>query len=265
MQFYKGNRKIKFFLFSDENPKDYLPEGTDCEYIHTTNSNWVDGTNLKFKSILSLKDKKFYSLNSMGYSNQDFINNEITADVSEDIITHYFYFDADTNISREFTEEWFLGESVAGQHYADQSWMKERKGFERNPRSKAYVPLNTSLPEVYTYGAFWGGTVEWVMKFCQIMLDWQKADKSWGYEPSVNDESFSNAYFHYNPPSKLVATQDFAFDISDKGGIGETRKINLDISKLKKDLILYKDHYLNIAGGVVIPSIEKFVKDEWDE
>ena len=162
------------------------------------------------------------------------------------------HFDADTNISKEFTEEWFLGDSVAGQHYGDQSHMlTEGRPFERHPRSKAYIPYNTSLPEVYTYGAFWGGTIEWVYIFCKTMLEWQLADRQWGYEPGVNDESFSNCYFHYNPPTKLVLTQDFAFDISDKGGIGETRDMNLDVSKIKEDLLLYKNDNINIQNGKV--------------
>lgn len=227
MQFYKGERKIKFFLFTDTNPKNYLPENIDYKFIYVTNKNWVDGTNLKFTSILSLEG-------------------------NVDDISHLYFFDGDTNISREFTEDWFLGDSVSGQHYADQSWMKEKKGFERNPRSKAYISHDTKLKQVYMYGAFFGGSAEFMFKFCKIMVEWQKADKSWGYEPSVNDESFLNAYFHYNPPSKLVATQDFAFDISDKGGIGETRKTNLDVSKIKEDLLLYKDRNIDIKHGKVV-------------
>lgn len=221
MQFYSGKEEIKFFFFSDENPSEYLPEKRNYEvqYIHTTNTNWVEGTNLKFKSILQL-----------GNSDADYL----------------FYFDADTNVNQSFTEEWFLGDSVAGQHYGDQTWMKTVKGFERNPRSKAYVPRDTKLHQVYTYGAFWGGSKEWVMNFCRTMLEWQKADRSWGYEPGTNDESYSNAYFHYNPPSKLVLSKDFQFLISDKGGIGETRIMNLDVREIKRDLLKNRNKNINI-------------------
>lgn len=231
MQFYRGNSEIKFFLFSDCDPKDYLPEGIDYLYIHTTNKNWVDGTNLKFSSILSLMS--FYPLSLLECK-------------------EIYYFDSDTNVDKEFTEEWFSGELVAGQHYADQSWMKEKKGFERNPRSKAYIPHDTPLPQMYFYGAMWGGSVENVIKFCQTMLEWQIADKSWGYEPAVNDESFSNCYFHYNPPTKVVLTSEFKFLISDKGGIGETRNVHLNIEKLKEDLLLYKDRNIDIKHGKVV-------------
>jgi hypothetical protein len=222
MHFYKGDGDITFYLFTDTDPKDYLPEGIKYEYVHTSHKDWRDGTNAKFTSILSLENRD---------------------------VDYYFYFDADTNVNREFTEEWFLGNSVAGQHYGDQSWMKEKKGFERNPRSKAYVPLDTTLPQMYFYGAFWGGSKEWTMNFCRTMIEWQKADKSWGFEPGVNDESFSNCYFHFNPPEKVVLCKDFAFLISDKGGIGETRKTHLDTSELKKKALELKDVLWNIYGG----------------
>lgn len=226
MQFYKGDKQIKFYLFTDTDPKEYLPEGIDYKYIHTTNYNWVEGTNLKFTSILQLED-----------CNSDFI----------------FYFDADTNINQPFTEEWFLGDSVAGQHYADQveGWMKEVKGFERNPRSKAYIPYDTPLFQIYTYGAFWGGTKQWVMNFCRTMLEWQKADKQWGYEPGTNDESFSNNYFHYNPPSKIVYCKDFAFAISDKGGLPETRDMTTDTTVIREELKRLKDVNINIQYNTV--------------
>jgi len=225
MHFYKGNSDITFFLFTDTDPKDYLPEGIKYEYIHTTNKSWVEGTNMKFTSILSLENRDV-----------DFI----------------YYFDADTNINREFTEEWFLGNSVAGQHYGDQSWMKEKKGFERNPRSKAYVPLDTKLPQMYFYGAFWGGSKEWTINFCKTMIEWQKADKSWGYEPGVNDESFSNCYFHFNPPEKVVLCKDFAFLISDKGGLQNTRNVDLNIEELKYEARKLKDQLWNLENSKIV-------------
>lgn len=227
MHFYKGGENITFYLFTDTDPADYLPDSVQYEYIYTIHKDWRDGTNSKFTNILSLENRN---------------------------IDYLFYFDADTNINKDFTEEWFLGESVAGQHYGDQSWMKEKKGFERNQRSKAYVPLDTTLPQMYFYGAFWGGSKEWVMNFCNTMLEWQKADKSWGFEPGVNDESFSNCYFHFNPPEKVVLCKDFSFLISDKGGIGETRRMDLDVKSIREGLKQIKDKLINIVNGKLIVS-----------
>lgn len=224
MQFYKGNRKIKFFLFSDCDPKDYLPEGIDYEFIYTTNKSWVDGTNLKFKSILTLSEQ---------------------SDVQ-----YLAYFDADTNINTEFNAEWFLGDLVGGQHYDDEGRMKDKKAYDRHPRSKAYIPHDTPLKQTYYYGAFFSGEREKMMEFCQTLLDGQLADKQWGYEAAVNDESHINHYFHYNRPI-TIPTKDFKFIVSDKGGIGDTRVMNLDIDKIKSALLKYKNDYINIQYGKV--------------
>lgn len=225
MQYYKGNCNITFYFFSDIDPKEYLPDNINYQYIYTTNNNWVDGTNLKFTSILTLEN-----------CDADYL----------------FYFDADTNISKEFSEEWFLGDMVGGQHYADQCWMKENKGFDRNPKSKAYVPTNTDLPQMYYYGAFFGGNRKNIIEFCKTMQQYQLEDKKISYEPGVNDESYINCYFHYNPPTKVVLCKNFMFDISDKGGVGETRIMNLDVSEIKTNLLKKKNNNINIEFGKVI-------------
>ena len=199
-QFYKGNRKVKFFMFSDIDPKDYLPETIEYEYIHTTNKSWVDGTNLKFNSILFLENRE---------------------------IDYLYYIDSDSNIDKEFDEEWFIGDLVGGQHYGDQTWMKDKKGFDRNPKSKAYIPYNTGLEETYFYGAFLGGKKDKFIEMCKTLKEWQDADHQVGYEAPVNDESYIQRYFHFNRP-KVILTKDFKFLVSDKGGIGETRNMNLN-------------------------------------
>jgi hypothetical protein len=224
MHFYKGDKEIIFYLFTDTDPKDYLPDNIHYEYIHTTNKSWVDGTNLKFVSILKLEDRD---------------------------VDYLLFVDADTNIDKDFTEEWFLGESVAGQHYGDQGWMKDKKGFERNPRSKAYIPLDTPLPQTYVYGAFFSFEKNKMMEFCKLMRDWQLADREWGFEPGCNDESYIQKYFHYNPPSKLVLCKDFKFLISDKGGIGETRRMDLDTQHIREKALEWKDKLWNIQNGKI--------------
>lgn len=222
---YKGDKAIIFYMFTDKDPKDYLPDDIDYRYHHTTNKSWVDGTNLKFTSILKLENCE--------------------AD-------YLFYFDADTNVDKDFTEEWFLGDMVGGQHYGDQSWMKNKKGFERNPKSKAYVPHNTKLPQMYFYGAFFGGTRDRMIQFCKLMRSYQLADKEWGYEPGVNDESYINREFHFNPPTKIVKTNEFRFLISDKGGVGQTRNMKLDLSKLLERAKELKNETFDIQHGQIV-------------
>ena len=222
MKYYRGQRDVIFFIFTDRDPKDFLKEGTNYRWIKTENSNWVDGTNLKFKSIISLFNEP---------------------------VEYLYYFDADTNVNREFTEDWFIGDLVGGQHYND--CYDQPKPFDRNPRSKAYIPYDTEFKQMYFYGAFFGGKRDRMIGFCQTLFEWQLLDKEIGYEPAVNDESYINKYFHYSPP-KVVLTKDFAFLISDKGGIGETRKCNLDIDRLIDEMRLAINLDWNIQGGELI-------------
>lgn len=221
--FYKGENKVKFFLFTDTNPDEYLPKSVAFEWIELRSKNWVEGTNAKFTSILSLENKD---------------------------VDYLYFLDADTNILKDFGD-WFLGDLVGGQHYGDQTYMKEEKPYERNPKSMAYIPKSTSLPQMYYYGAFWGGIKSKVMEFCRTMVEWQNKDREWGFNPVWDDESFSNKYFHYNPPTKIILCKDFPFIVSDKGGIGETRNANLDVEGLKADLRKYRDILIDIKDGKV--------------
>jgi len=220
---YKGDAKITFYFFSDEDPSAYISEDVNVEYYPAQHNNWVDATNDKFRNIIDL------------------------ADCDSDYL---YYFDADTNVSRDFTEEWFIGDLVGGEHYGNKGWLANGAGFDKNPKSKAYVPADTNLPCTYHYGAFFGGKKERVIDFCKTLREWQLEDKKIPYEPGVNDESYINAYFHYNPPT-TVSCADFAFDISHKGGIGETRNTKLNISHLKEEMLKHKNDLYNINNGKV--------------
>ena len=220
---YKGNSEITFYFFSDTDPKPYLSEEVDICFFETHHKNWVDGTNDKFKNIVSLENCK-----------SDYL----------------YYFDADTSVSKDFTEDWFLGDLVGGEHYGNRGWLANGAGFDKNPNSKAYVDPKSDLTKIYHYGAFFGGKKDSVVNFCKTLREWQLEDKKIPYEPGCNDESYINAYFHYNPPI-TVPCENFAFDISHKGGIGETRDPNLDISKLKQNLLLNKDKIIDVASGKI--------------
>jgi hypothetical protein len=223
MHYYEGNKDITFYFFSDTDPRSFVKDDIDIEFFETHHSNWVEGTNDKFNSIINLKNCK-----------SDYL----------------YYFDADTNVSRYFTEEWFLGDLVGGEHYGNKGWLKDGAGFDRNPQSKAYVPINSPLPYTYHYGAFFGGLKNRVIDFCKTLQNWQIEDKKIPYEPGCNDESYINTYFHFNPPY-TVPCEQFMFDISDKGGIGETRNPKLEIEMYKSQLINMKEDTFDIRGGVI--------------
>jgi len=223
MHHYKGDASIKFYFFSDDDPKAFLPENIHVEYHPASHTNWVDATNDKFKSIINLTD-----------CDSDYL----------------YYFDADTSVSRDFTEEWFLGDLVGGEHFGNKGWLANGAGFDKNPLSKAYVPVDTKLPCTYHYGAFFGGKKDRVIDFCKTLREWQIEDKKIPYEPGVNDESYINKYFHYNPPM-TVSCEKFAFDISHKGGIGETRNTKLNINDLKADMLIYKNQVYDISNNKI--------------
>lgn len=220
---YKGDKQITFYFFSDTDPSTFISDTIDVQFFETHHDNWVEGTNDKFNSIIGLENCK-----------SDYL----------------YYFDADTNISRDFTEDWFLGDLVGGEHYGNRTWLKDGAGFDRNPQSKAYVPIDSTLPYTYHYGAFFGGSTNRVIDFCKTLRGWQIEDKKIPYEPGCNDESYINTYFYFNPPY-TVPCEKFMFDISDKGGIGETRNPKLEIEQYKLDLIKIKDSVFDIRGGSI--------------
>ena len=220
---YKGGAKVTFYFFSDTDPKEYVSDDVKIEYYPAQHNNWVDATNDKFRNMIDL------------------------ADCDSDYL---YYFDADTSVSRDFTEEWFIGDLVGGEHYGNRGWLANGAGFDKNPISKAYVPSDTKLPCTYHYGAFFGGKKDRVIDFCKTLREWQIEDKKIPYEPGVNDESYINAYFHFNPPM-TVSCENFAFEISHKGGIGETRDTKLDVNHLKKEMIKCKNDVYDINGGAI--------------
>jgi hypothetical protein len=224
MYHYKGDKQIKFYFFSDLNPKTYIQDNIHVEYHYDKHDNWQDGTNSKFKNIITLED-----------CDSDYL----------------YYFDADTSVSRDFNEEWFLGDLVGGEHFGNRDWLKNGAGFDRNPQSKAYVPIDSELPYTYHYGAFFGGEKNKVINFCKTLREWQIEDKKIPYEPGCNDETYINTYFHYNPPH-TVPCENFVFDISHKGGIGETRYPTLDVEDLKREMLENKNKVLDIFNGKIV-------------
>lgn len=225
MHHYKGNSKITFYFFSDTDPKDYLPENIDVKFTHQVHDSWVNGTNSKFSNILSLEN-----------CDSDYL----------------IYFDADTSVSRDFTEEWFIGETVGLEHFGNNGWMKEVKGYDRNPQSKAYVPLDTPLFQIYYHGCLFGGKKDKIIEVCKVLYSNQLEDKKIPYEPGVNDESYINQYYHYNPPALTVYLNDYMFNVSDKGGIQNSRDVDLNLDELKADMLANRDNLYDLENGKLV-------------
>ena len=193
LHYYKGNANIKFYLFCDDDPYQYL-SAEECKHVKpfmNNHSEWRDGTNAKFNNILRLQNE---------------------------LINYIYYFDADTDVSTPFTEEWFIGDMVAGEHFLNWTYTeKDIFPFDYHISSSCFVDLNLGLPKKYYYGAFFGGKRSNMIKFARKLAGQMEHNKRWNHEPPWNDESYINAEFHYNPPTKVVATKDFPFCISNKG------------------------------------------------
>jgi len=228
VHFYQGDCEIVFYFFSDEDPSPYLPEYINVKYYNQSHSNWRDGTNSKFKNIINIQ----YDLRRE--------------------VDYVFYFDADTNVDKPFTEEWFLGDYVAGEHYGNRDWLANGNGFNRIPGGKDYVSPHNTLPFTYRYGAFFGGTTERMIKLCDTLYKYQVIDQDKGYEPPNNDEGYLNAYFHFNSPTYTVPTEKFGFVISDKGGYEEdVRFPGKDISDVKKELLSNRYKIFDIRYKII--------------
>lgn len=222
--FYKGDDQVTFFFFSDTDPTDYIQSGIDIEYYYDSHSDWVEGTNSKFKNIIKLANKD---------------------------VDYIYYLDADTSVNQNFDMSNLIGELVGGEHFGNRCWMKDSKPFDRNPASKAYVPEDTDLPQTYYYGAFFGGERDKLIELCKLLRSWQIEDRKIPHEPPWNDESYLNKYFHFNEPH-IVKTEKFPFLVSDKSGIGYTRSMTLDTSSIREQLKKHRDKLINISGDKVI-------------
>jgi len=222
IKYYIGNTNICFHLFTDQDPFSKINKNIinidnihsetlsstqfKYKYYHTIHKSWQDGTNAKFSSILKV----------INYNNYN---------------DYIFYLDADTNINKQFNEDLFIGDLVGAEHFDNETRMKYEKSYDRNKLSKAYIPYDTQLFQMYYQGAFFGGKINNINNFCIVLIYNQKYDKeNLNYEPIWNDESYINNYFHYNKP-KIIYYKDFPFIISDKDGMEDQRSFILDQNK----------------------------------
>lgn len=198
LRFSKQADETLFFFFSERDPSEYLKqhESTKVIWIKTEHKNWLEGVNNRFKNTV------------------EFI-------FGKDI-DYIYNIDSDTNFNKHFELPKVNG-IVAGEHFGNNTWMKDRKGYDRNPQSMAYIPEDTKLPQMYYLGAFWGGEILKVKEMCSALHSWQLEDRKINYEPGVNDESYLNKYFHYNPPDYTILYKDFPMMVSCKGGIQNIR------------------------------------------
>jgi len=225
--YYKGKYNITYCIFTDTDPTPYLRGIDNFKYFETHHDTWISATNSKFNNILKLKTIK----NPFNYA---------------------YYFDADTDIGREFGD-WFIGDTVAGQHFSSNSMLLNNDiHYERNPKSLAYIPEDSPLTKTYFLGAFFGGKTPDIYTICQLLLNNLNKDQGNNINARWQDESYINHYFHYNPPSLLVLYKDFPFKTSCKGGLENTRDSRKKVDDQKQKMLLKPDSIFEIVKGDIL-------------
>lgn len=227
---YRGDSNIKFHFFSDCDPHPYLSDSDSLlvEYHKTSHESWIEGVGSKFINIISLENT----------------DNE-----------YLFYFDADTNIQKDFIEDWFIGDLVGLEHFGNNGWMLENKGYERNPISKCYIPFDTGLFQMYYHSCLFGGKKSRLIEMCKKLLADQTEDRKIHFEPGVNDESYVNHYFHYNPPTYSILVEDYQFTVSCKGGLGETRNPSLSVERYTSEIIKRRESIFELSQDGILSFI----------
>jgi len=231
--FYQGDSEIVFYFFSDEDPTPYVPDYLNVKYYNQKHTSWTEGTNSRYKNIANIQ----YDLRKQ--------------------VDYLFFFDADTSVDKPFTEEWFLYDSVALEHYGNRDWLSDGSGFSRNPAYKDFISPSTRLDSIYRHGCFFGGSTENMITLCETLYTYQIIDGDKGYSPGNNDEGYLNAYFHYHTPVRTIPTDEFQFVFSDKGGLDEIVRLpNVSIDHYKRDLLKNKNVLFDIKNQML--SYERF-------
>lgn len=167
---YEGNKKLKFFIFSDKDPKMYLRDGLDVKVINTVHNTWDEGTMDKFRCILSLRGE-----------NLDYI----------------FYVDADTNISKSFNDEELAIDNNKMTFYKHGFYGNRADGappFCDKESTSCYMTYDQAKNKSYHYGAIFYGDKKSMLDFCSIVESMMKFDLGNQKIASWHDESYLNYY-----------------------------------------------------------------------
>lgn len=206
-QLYKGAHTFVFYFFSDKNPSSLVPDVVEVKWVPTKHDSWVDASNSKFTSVLSIPDEYDY----------------------------LYYFDVDTNINSIFSD-WFIGDLVGGEHFAYVNKPYAELPFEKKGVGRCNVLYEENKEYTYYYGAFFGGTYYNMRRMCASCKSLQDLDHLDGYEAGVNDESYINHYFHNIRDVKTVKRKDFPFVISCKGGLNIERRCHISFPEIETQI-----------------------------
>lgn len=188
------NCEKHYFVFTDAPTVEHEAE---CDRIHRIEQEameWPYSTLLRFHIFLKCEEQ----LSSFDY---------------------LYFFNADVEIVKEITEEMFLPriehneELVVVQHAGYYNKHPYQFTYDRNPRSKAFIPFGKGT--VYVCGGINGGQTSAFLDMCNILSNHIDADLQNGIIALWHDESHLNKYIlsHRNyrllSPSYCHPTQEW--------------------------------------------------------
>ena len=142
-----------------------------------------------------------------------------------------YYFDVDMGIVGKVGDE-VLGDLVATMHPYQSFVPKEKRTYDRNPESLAYVAEGEE-GENYYAGGFNGASTKEFLKMSEVIADRVNKDLEKGVIALWHDESHMNRYLIDNPPS-LSLTPSYCF--------AEEQMQNPNYPYEPKIIALKKDH-----------------------
>jgi histo-blood group ABO system transferase len=119
-----------------------------------------------------------------------------------------YYFDVDMAIIDKVGDE-VLSDLVATMHPYQSFYPKEKRSYDRNIQSLAYVPVGDE-GEHYYAGGFNGGSTKKFLEMAEVLADRVNKDLENDVIALWHDESQMNRYLIDNPPS-LSLTPSYCF------------------------------------------------------
>lgn len=171
------NHSVQFLLFTDNQDLSY-PNDTKICYIE--HKPFPESTLKRYNYFMREKDY----IESFDY---------------------VFYSDVDMSFISPIGDD-ILGDLCLTKHILSyQTRNNSEWTYERNPKSKAYVPLGEG--ENYYAGGFNGGSAKEFIKMSETISKNVSIDESNGIVAKWHDESHLNRYAIDNPPSNILELQ----------------------------------------------------------
>lgn len=175
--------EVHYFVFTDAPHLDGEDENRRIHRIYQQPQPWPYATLKRFDTFLQIEDQ----LQAFDY---------------------IYFFNANAEFKAPITEEMFLPRPEKGEHlvfvlHPAFYWRPNYEfTYDRNPRSKAYIPMG--LGKDYVTGAVNGGEAKAYLKLCRLLDKRTRQDLEKGIIALWHDESHLNWYAFKHPKYRLL-------------------------------------------------------------